>query len=254
MSIQQALLLPNWKPVVVSGADFDGSAAYLTRGAGLTGAANANTLLLSFWFRCDGSDGQTQLILQGQYSSSSIFSLYKDGANHIEITAATTTPTTVLTLVSTTSYTTSGTWHHCLASWSATSYAYIYIDDVDVTNAGSRINLVTSASYASATNWIVGRNQNISTQYFNGCLAEFYCAPGQALDISSSANRLKFRTATGVPVPLGSDGSTPTGVAPLIYQKLVPGDAASTFATNAGSGGNFTMNGSLSVASSSPSG
>jgi len=50
------------------------------------------------------------------------------------------------------------------------------------------------------------------------------------------------------PADLGSNGSTPTGTQPLIYFN---GDAASA-GTNAGSGGNFTINGSPTDAETNP--
>jgi hypothetical protein len=48
-------------------------------------------------------------------------------------------------------------------------------------------------------------------------------------------------------VDLGATGTTPTGAQPLIY--MPAGDPA----TNAGTGGNFTVTGTLDVSSTSPS-
>lgn len=60
----------------------------------------------------------------------------------------------------------------------------------------------------------------------------------------------KFRNpATGKPVDLGADGSTPTGTAPGVY---LTGGAA-TFATNLGTAGSFAVTGTLTNAASSPS-
>jgi hypothetical protein len=87
----------------------------------------------------------------------------------------------------------------------------------------------------------------------NGCLAEFWLAPGTYLDLTTAANIALFRGADGKPVDLGADGSLPTGSAPLIYLSCRPGDAASAFATNRGTGGDFTITGSLDVASTNPS-
>lgn len=66
-----------------------------------------------------------------------------------------------------------------------------------------------------------------------------YSAPGQYLDISNVTNLNKFIDTGGEAVDLGADGSTPTGVAPLMYFK----GAAATFHTNLGTGGAFSVAG-----------
>lgn len=87
---------------------------------------------------------------------------------------------------------------------------------------------------------------------FDGDMAEFWLSMTR-LDFSVEANRRKFYSATGKPVDVGSDGSTPTGSAPEVYLSVRPGDAAADFVTNRGSGNNFTQNGTLTIASTSPS-
>jgi len=60
----------------------------------------------------------------------------------------------------------------------------------------------------------------------------------------------KFRNpATGKPVDLGPNGSTPTGSAPSLF---FSGNATS-FATNQGTGGAFTLTSALTNATTSPS-
>jgi len=53
------------------------------------------------------------------------------------------------------------------------------------------------------------------------------------------------------PVDLGSDGSTPTGTAPIMYFSRRNG--ASTWGDNKGSGGTFTQSGTFLAGSDSPS-
>lgn len=95
----------------------------------------------------------------------------------------------------------------------------------------------------------VGAWGTASPNKYVGDMANFWFAPGQFVDFSNQANRRKFIDAGGKPVNLGADGSTPTGTAPAIF---FSGDAAA-FATNAGTGGAFTLTGSLTNASTSPS-
>jgi hypothetical protein len=83
----------------------------------------------------------------------------------------------------------------------------------------------------------------------SGAFADFWFAPGQFIDFSIEANRRKFIDASGKPVYLGTNGEAPTGTAPAV---LLSG-GASSFATNKGTGGAFTLTGSLADASTSPS-
>src|SRR4029078_636750 len=63
------------------------------------------------------------------------------------------------------------------------------------------------------------------------------------MDLTSSANRRKFISATLKPVNLGSTDATPTGTAPLFYF----GNPAASFATNLGTGGYLTAQESTSL-------
>eukprot|EP00873_Tetraselmis_striata_P000202 jgi/Tetstr1/420466/TSEL_011579.t1 len=70
------------------------------------------------------------------------------------------------------------------------------------------------------------------------------------LDLSVEANRRKFISATGAPVSLGADGSTPTGNQPDVYMS---GAAANWNAgKNFGSAPDFTVTGALTDCASMP--
>ena len=240
---------------MVDAVDFDGSNDYMTRGAGLTGAADSKSGILSFWVRIDGGDGTLQRIIcttnaLGGGSAALQFRVAKTAGNVMQVVAADaggTVGTMVFSTVDT--FLASATWRHVLAAWDvSTGTMQLYVDDADSVTGASSTN--TTHDYTGADAGI-GANPD-GTSKLNGCLAELYFAPGQYLDISIEANRRKFIKADGTPAPLG-DGSVPTGVAPLIYQRLRKGEAASNFATNRGTGGNFTITGALDVASTSPS-
>lgn len=115
---------------------------------------------------------------------------------------------------------------------------------------------ITTASTDVNSNVIVrfGSNgfllsSNFTPANVQCALGEAYFAPGQFLDFTVAANRRKFNQFVGgllLPVSLGTDGSLPTGVAPIIYLHLDNGEAASNFNLNRGSGGNFAwMSGSI---------
>ena len=69
------------------------------------------------------------------------------------------------------------------------------------------------------------------------------------LDLDVVGNRRKFISGDKKPVFLGTDGSKPTGSAPPVY---FSGDATD-FSTNKGDGGAFTLTGTLTNSSTSPS-
>lgn len=249
---QQALLFASYdNPLVLcDSADFDGTNDYMTRGAGLTGAADSKTGILSLWIRLDGGDGATMAILRSTvaanqflflHNSSNIFSLGGDNSAGTEI----------LLLQSNTAYTAGATWLHFLASWDlANAAGHLYINGTSDLAAGSTLTDDT-LDYTLA-DWGIGAQVDGNLK-LNGCLAEFYFAPGQYLDFSNAYNRRKFISATGKPVSLGATGSLPTGTAPLVYQRVADAAAVATFATNLGSGGDFSITGTLATGSTSPS-
>jgi hypothetical protein len=233
--------------LVCDAADFDGTNDFMLRGAGLTGQANSKQGIFSGWVRIDGDDGGTM-----QMMSSVLLNLQfaRDNSNTFAILAVNTSAVQILDLRTVNTYLTSATWLHVLSSWDMAAAArHIYITDV----SDMDVNVFTNDTIAyEETDWAVGA-RTTGTSKFNGCMAEIFFAPGQYLDFSSDGNRRKFISSSGKPVNLGSDGSAPTGTAPLVYLHLDEGEAAANFATNRGTGGDFSITGTLATASTSPS-
>ena len=71
-------------------------------------------------------------------------------------------------------------------------------------------------------------------------MAEFWL-DDSFIDFSNATNRQKFYSSGGDAVDLGSDGSTPTGSAPLVYLHLDSGETGNNFASNAGTGGDLSV-------------
>ena len=103
-----------------------------------------------------------------------------------------------------------------------------------------------------STTWTLYPNQVISlsgainvgrygtANYFAGTISEFYLTTTY-IDFSQEANRLKFRDAFGNPVELSSQ-ITAAGIPnPQAYLRFPP----TSFGTNSGTGGNFTVNGTI---------
>jgi len=242
--------------IVVDAADFDGTNDYMTRGAGLTGAADSKLLTQVIWFRLDGTAGNNRFI-HGATTVGGGTSRFRSGCTAVgpglmEILGLNAAGSTVLSVRSTTALSDGeGIWRCMMASFdlSDTGKRNLYFGDVD------ELDVVTYTDDSidfTLADWAVGALA-AGTFKWDGCLAEVWFAPGQYLDFSVEANRRKFITAGGKPANLGADGSLPTGTAPLIYLHLNNGEAVENFATNRGTGGSFSITGTLDTASTSPS-
>lgn len=222
------------------GVTFDGTNDYLSLGSEPTGLSNTKIGLLSFWVK-GASSGITSLVLYG----GSIRFQVRFVGNPLGIVGADASGSINLSLQSTVDVL-DGSWHHCLAAWDTETAENnkIYIDGVDRTNIVSRANSNIDYTFGSFYSGASSSGGN----KLNADVADLWWAHNQWLDITSSANREKF-AKNGRPVNLGSDGSTPTGTAPIIYFK----GPASNWGTNAGTGGNFTVNGAFTDASTKPS-
>jgi len=226
---------------------FDGTNDYMARGADLTGNADSKVGTISFWFRT-AVDG-TNIVIHDTKTTTMF--IRKLTTNKFAISASNAALATILNMVSGNAFTTSATWHHLAASWNlATPVAHLYIDGASDEAAGSTETNDT-IDY-TRTDHFIGSADGFSSLY-NGDLAELYINYAAYIDITQAANLQKLRSASGKPVDLGVDGSLPTGTAPIIYQSVRSGDAATVFAINKGSGGNFTITGALAIAATSPS-
>lgn len=238
----------------VAAADFDGTNDYMRRVGGLTGAADSKSGIFSLWIRLDAANGVENDFFMGTTTlagSDFKFFVIRTSAGSLLLRSFTSASAEVVQLVSN-NFLGSASWRHILGSWDESvgaSARHLYIDDVsdlDFSN-GSNAN-----SDLTLGDWSVGAEPTGSFK-LDGALAELYFAPGQYLDFSVEANRRKFRTASGKPAQLGNDGSLPTSSSPLVYLSLRNGEAATSFASNRGTGGDFTITGTLTVSSDSPS-
>ena len=227
----------NYADTAYTSVNFDGSNDYLTRGADLTGLTNGKVGSCSFWFKVEGSNG-ANLRVMNSASSGGQFLIQRNTDNTIRVRGFNAAGSEILTLPSSSTYTADNKWHHCMASWDlANTTGHLYIDGVD--DLGSATTTNDTIDWTNG-NWYIGSDDAGSNKW-NGDLAELWWT-NEYIDLSSSANRDKFfNSTTGEPVNVGSDGSTPTGTAALIYLS----GATSTWHTNDGSGGGFTENGAL---------
>lgn len=153
------------------------------------------------------------------------------------------------------SFTPDGRWHHILFfvdtnHAGADKIVQMYLDDQPLNFSGGSQSLAAFSMLMANLDFAVPDTPaDFGTPLFTGHIADVYIAPGQFIDFSVEANRRKFISADGKPVDLGSNCSTPTGTAPAV---CFSGNASS-FGTNKGTGGAFTLTGTLTDAVTSPS-
>ena len=231
---------------VVSAVTFDGTNDYMTRGAALTGVADGKLGILSFWIKFNSEATQRIIEIPGIRFK---FDKYLNDVE--ELYARDTVPAQCLGNNFTRTQVADG-WTHYLSSWTlATTTAHHYQDDISDKAAEVKVNAAIDYS-GSAAEVYFGCTAGLASK-LNADIAEFYLNTVEYLDFSVEANRRKFITSDGKPADLGPTGLLPTTNQPMIYFSARPGDAATAFATNRGTGGNFSITGTLALTATSPS-
>lgn len=239
-------------PTIVNAVNFDGTNDYLTRGAALTGLVDSKTGILSVWLNF-ATDGEVETILTGSDGTNTDLTIRRlPSDNKLQIIMKNGAGGTIVLVGNDTSMLIVSGWIHILAAWDlATPVFQIYLSDVE--DAATPTTLVDDTiDYTGLVDWFIGVSESggtVGADRFNGDMAEFYFQDGEFLDFTVESNRRLFIDASGKPVDLGSDGSTPTGNIPILFMS---GDTVD-WHTNDGSGGGFTEVGTIDTASTSPS-
>lgn len=231
---------------------FDGSNDYLSKAAAWTGVTSSKVGTGCFFLKFNGGNGAAQYVLAdsslstwGQYLQRTTANKLQFKFQHSSGGAAGLNATSGGTLTADSLY------HSVLFSWNnATPSFQLYIDDVADTPA---ITFQTDHASEWSHAPVIGRRES-GVGYLNADLFDFWFDVTIRLDLSVVANRRKFVTADNRPVFLGSNGELPLGTDPTAFHHADRGAAASTFATNLGTGGGMTENGALAIAASSPTG
>jgi hypothetical protein len=214
----------------------------------LTGLVDGTKVLISFWIKM-AADGAQEHILA---NAAGFVNMYRSAGNKLIIT--TTNPANTANPVSLTSSTTiniAAGWTHVCVAWdsdAAVARRQMYINGVD--DSPTDASNTTGNSDYTRGSWFFGAghaNGDLLTADIAECFLDF----NETLDLSVAGNIEKFIRG-GKPINLGLTGEKPLGSSPLIYFRRAVGDAASTFATNLGTGGNFTITGALANSSTSP--
>ena len=222
---------------------------YLNRTSALSGVSDGNKFSLSFWFR-PGVSGTNQALfsISTAGGTSLRFFVFRTSANALRVYGRNSAGTIVFDAI-----TTGENENGFLAN----NNYYVQIG-IDLSNAGSRSIYVNGVSMASTTTWTTYNTAGVITfsqviqafmsynssgtyaDLFNGQLSEFYFTTDY-IDFSQEANRLKFRDCFGNPTDLPSAITAASVPTPAVYMRFPP----TSFGTNSGTGGNFTVNGTI---------
>lgn len=215
---------------------------YLTRGGDLTGISDGKQGLVSMWLRRESYDNSAAAM--GQWSGAGkgmtvagSFHLSGDSGPSPFGFRLNSTSGNIATIYAATMPT--GRFFHIMASWdlSNTSRRHIYVDGVSDLNVASWSN--DTIEYTTGEPFSIAARSDGEFGW-DGSMAAVYFTTSY-LDLSQSANRLKFRTAAGKPANMGETGSGPTGAQPLVYFRDFEDFR---LGQNRGTGGNFTVVGS----------
>ncbi len=215
---------------------FDGTNDFMVKSGGLTGITDSQKGLLSFWLKMGaGTDGDTEKILYNVGP----FAVTRANDDQIRIDAQNSSGVTVLDIRSTNLglVEVASGWVHVLASWdlSTAGRRYIYLNGVSFMNEVT-FTVGETIDYNNGNDLRFG-TQSAGVLMLNGLVSEVYWTN----EWLAGTTALAAFNNSGHPKNLGANGSTPTGTQPLIYLH----NPFSSFQTNLGSGGNFTVTGAL---------
>jgi hypothetical protein len=246
-------------PFVALGAQFDGSNDFMRyTSPPLTGSSQTSKLVTACWWlkKNTGTDGQRMDFYNGYVGAQGGYPTVQSQTNnflniaHVRVDLS--TPETQAWQTDDDKIMVADGWQWMAYSCDAGGTRSIYMDDTAQAD-NSTADLDENLDYNPTTDNSIGvRGGGSTAAKMDGDLAEFWVLNGVAVDLSVTANRRKFYSATGKPVDLGTDGQATGFGNPTIYLSLRPGDAASAFATNRGQGENFTITGTLTLSATNP--
>lgn len=154
-----------------------------------------------------------------------------------------------------------GAWQHYLivfkgaAAGGHFNQVAVYRDRVHLATVYDH-DVATFVPTLNGKSFYVGSDSYAPSTPHNFEMAEFWLHTGTDLLESdgtvSDATLDKFVTADLKPVPLGADGSTPTGTPPTIFLHYDTSGSPNDFGTNLGTGGAFTLSSPLPASTTNP--
>jgi hypothetical protein len=214
--------------------EFDGSNDYLTRSSNLDGAADSQTMTVSFWVKPDGNQTQYGAVLWFLMNGNK-FSIFPNSATTWSFICRTSAGANLFSssIVDFATLPTNQWTHVVIAFDTATFGVLAYTNDVQSKSESAASSGSICLTGATSPAWDVGRNSGGSVRY-KGLLSELIVMTNSC-DLTSDSVRRNFITADKKPADPSALGT------PLIYLA----NPYDSFQTNAGTGGDFTVTGTL---------
>jgi hypothetical protein len=225
-------------------AEFDGTSGYLRRTSALTGSSDGKQATLVFAFRSSVANKAILVLEDGSVATTQFKCSSNFTGNMVYIDAYNSSGTRILDLD--------------LSVTLNYNQLYIAMISVDMTSTSKRHTYIDgasiSASYSSYTNDNLRLAQTTATigarldgsspeSMWNGDIGFLYFN-NSYIDFSQESNRNLFVDQLGYPKDLTPAIDAGTIASPLIYMKF---DDTSALGTNSGTGGDFTVNGTVTA-------
>lgn len=225
----------------------------------LTAPASVSTLAFSLWYKIAPFSGYPVQFLVSDadndpWSLAAVSSDSVDNPHHLSVFELVQWDTGSGAMHRATSTVFDNTWKHVMGAFDANG-GKLYVSDVEDTHS-----MFDDYPYADQfpfdyTSLFNGKQFDAFGPFMTGDWADFWFDVGGTSLLDGSGNiaestRRKFISATGKPVDLGSTGEKPTGNSPTIFMS----GNHTKFPINKGTGGAFTLRGTITDATTSPSG
>ena len=229
--------IANGGVVEPEGIDFDGVTDYLSRSTDLVGNVDSKTFTFSCWVYISADTNTT--IFRGVKSDLSKYPIVIQLSGTRLVFYGYFGTTQVLRFTSELNKICLNTYSNICISidMNSTSNRSVYINDV--LSAGTWNTYSNSLIDFSVANLFIAGADNNATSKIKGRLSNLYLDYTYR-DLSIEANRRLFITADGKPTPT----ATLKALNPILY---LPMKDAATATINEGTGGNFTLNGTIAT-------
>jgi len=231
--------------------DFDGTNDYLSKSSDLTGNADGKVFTFSCWIYTyrDASTPAGGRSVYNTRDATSGFQVFVQNTEYVNIYAKNAAGTTVLELATWISndYDYIDRWISILISVDLTDTGKrsVYIDDVEVTGNWTTYTDDNIDFTKGSEDLMIGRAYwHAGTTNFEGRMAHVLLDYNY-LDLSIEANRRNFITADLHP----ASESVQAALSPILYLPMTNPDTA---ATNAGTGGDFAVAGTIARSGRGP--
>tara|TARA_R110000782_G_scaffold3228_2_gene11917 strand:+ start:9096 stop:11237 length:2142 start_codon:yes stop_codon:yes gene_type:complete len=218
------------------GVDFDGTNDYLSRSSDLVGNADGKTFTFSCWFYLDPAALNTNT-----------YKIYDVGGGFFRISIANgnfvvqgTNGISQSVRFDSTSDVAFATWTHVLISVDLTNSSNRYVYMNDQTFSGGYVAYANQVIGFAKSTHKIGRSDSTAGEYWDGRLAGVYLDYTYR-DLSVEANRRLFIDADGLYVTPPTSGII-----------SVPMDDPADVGRNDGTGGDFTLNGTVARSGRGP--